>query len=288
MWHRTIEASRSGSIARLPLESVASLFEQLPATDSSALPAAVLRLIRPVLPAYHCAIFSFRPDQPPRLECEASVSPRAPLPPEVGLAYARRFYRFDSLAMFIARLRPDRGDLSLFEQSRSDIVDRDYLQSCYGRCNVIDRLSIVVPMSDNVCGQAYWLAVNLYRVVGSEPFLERNSEEAHGVLTVLGAAVKAKYRLSNRPCMRTMNETGVRKLSARESQVAELVAAGCTSKQIARRLGLRSSTITTLRKRAYEKLGAANGNALSARWAALNSLGVCPQSWGQTRTAGSN
>ncbi len=278
------------STAPLPLDSVASLFENFRADDSSALPAAVLRLIGPVLPADHCAIFSFRPDQPPRLECEASLSPRAPFPADVGLAYERGHYRFDSLGMFITRLRTQQDDLTLFEQGRDDIGNPTYLRNCYDRCNVIDRLSILVPTAEAAPGRAHWLAVNLYRVDGAAPFVQEELRDAFGVLTVLGAAVKARYRGASHPCTRA-DECGIRALSAREAQVTELVAAGLSSKAIATRLGIGLSTVVTLRKRACEKLDAANGHALSARWAALTSpalSAVCPKNWGQTRARRSN
>ncbi len=289
MWYQTVDATPRNSAASLPPESVTFLFEQLPAPDSTALPAAMLRLIDPVFPAQHCAVFSFQPKRPPRLECEASLSPR-PFPVEVGLNYVHSWHRFDALNMFIARLGTGPGNLTLFRQSRHDIDNRNYLRNCYERCNVIDRLSILVPMRDAASRRAHWLAVNLYRVHGAAPFLQKESHAMLGVLAVLGAAVKVRFGALNRECTQA-EVCGVGTLSPREAQVTELVAAGYSSKEIAARLKIQPSTVVTLRQRACEKLDAPNGKALSARWAALTSPALsafCPKYRGYTHTRGND
>ncbi len=285
MWHQTITVPPGNGAASLPSESVAFLFEQLPASDSTALPAAMLRLIEPVFPAQHCAVFSLRPKRPPRLACEASLSPR-PFPVEVGLEYMHSWHRFDALSTFIDRRGASPGHLTLFQQGCHDIDNRNYLQNCYERCNVIDRLSILVPMAAEASRPSHWLAVNLYRVHGTAPFAQEESHAMLGVLAVLGAAAKLKYGALNPECTQA-DVCGIGRLSAREAQVTELVAAGHSSKEIAARLKIQPNTVVTLRKRAGEKLDASNGKALSARWAALTSPALssfCPKYRGYTHT----
>jgi DNA-binding CsgD family transcriptional regulator len=65
-------------------------------------------------------------------------------------------------------------------------------------------------------------------------------------------------------------------LTARELQIAVLIAQGFDSKAIGRRLGISHSTVGTHRTRVYAKLGVASRRALAARIAGTVALHRCP------------
>lgn len=244
------------------------LFNAMPAADPTAFPRAVMRLLEAAMPVGHCAVFVFRTNIAPALEYEASASDQAALPPEVGITYVDGHYRSDALARFVGNLDGrGKSEMLAFEQSYDDIADPWYRQSCYQRCRVIDRLSVVMPVAEGYAPVSAWLALNLYRTQGAEPFSAQEFHDAQGQLSVAAAAVRARHLLSCSGAAKRVRPPAAAALSRREAQVADFVVEGLSSREIAARLGVLPSTVTTLRRRAYDKLEVANGKALAAKWA---------------------
>jgi DNA-binding CsgD family transcriptional regulator len=133
---------------------------------------------------------------------------------------------------------------------------------------MIGRMSDHVQTQDasvarfSVDGQAYYLvpedardAINAVRVVG--------------FVTI----EKRRYSIcSDQPGASSPTDV----LTARELQIAVLIAQGFDSKAIGRRLGISRSTVGAHRTRVYAKLGVASRRALAARIAGTVALHRCP------------
>ena len=268
MWFTTIQQASTEALPGLTAGDTRQLLEAMSSLDPAALPRAVLGLLRTEFPVAHCAVFTFLSGSAPVLCYEASLPEREPLPSGAGLAYMAGHFRFDALTKFIDAMRSNGGDeVIAFEQSRADIVDPRYRLACYQRCSVSDRLSLIVGTGDLNPKAAAWLAINLYRLSGADPFTDHDVDRVRGLLCIVAAFVRTHYLL-RRPASRiNRSEPVAVVLSPREAQVADLVASGLSSKSIAKVLGILPSTVTTLRRRAYDKLGVSTGCELSAKWA---------------------
>jgi DNA-binding CsgD family transcriptional regulator len=267
MWHLS-----GGNVSRhlathATTHGVVSLMRAVASGETQSLPRAILGLLEPALQVDHCAVFSFPPSGAPRLECEASALKRPPLPAEVGSIYVQQHYRYDRAPRFMKDLsRRGVKGLFVFNQHLSDIDDASYRATCYERSDVVDRLSVLMPIADERRAQHHWLAINLYRRHGALSFTAPEARNAFELFAVAAAAADVKHRLGVEAPLLPLASAAGGPLSAREHEVACLVADGLSSKQIAARLGICPSTVTTLRKRAYRKLGVPNGKGLGARW----------------------
>jgi DNA-binding CsgD family transcriptional regulator len=268
MWHRSIRTDCVYPGSHASTQGVVSLMHAMASTEPDSLPRAILNLLRPAIDVHHCAIFSFRPGAAPQLEFEAGTSNEAPIPPDVGPNYVSRHYRADGASQFIDDLnRRDADGLFVFDQHLSDIGDAAYRQTCYERGGVVDRLSILAPVASTPRRRRSWLAINLYRRDGGRAFSTSEVRNSFELFAVSAAAVTVRNRLSEDERYKGLASSDVcTGLSGREREIAALVADGLSSKQIAARLCICTSTVTTLRKRAYEKLGVPNGKVLAAMW----------------------
>lgn len=267
MWFRTIPQISNARQDSISAQDTISLVGAMPVTDATVFPRAVMRLLKTAMPVEHCSVFVFRAGLAPTLEYEACASEQATLPREAGATYMDGHYRSDALARFIGNLgQRGEGEILAFEQSHDDIADPWYRQSCYQRCRVIDRLSVIMPAAGPVAAPSVWLALNLYRTQGAEPFSVQELHDAQGLLAVAATAVRTHHLLSSPYAQSSTRSSACSVLSPREAQVADLIVEGLSSREIGARLGILPSTVTTLRRRAYDKLEVANGKALAAKW----------------------
>jgi DNA-binding CsgD family transcriptional regulator len=125
-------------------------------------------------------------------------------------------------------------------------------------------------MSDHV--QAQDASVAQFSVDGHACYLvPEDAREATTGVRIVGFVTIAKRRYSicsDQPGVSSPTDV----LTARELQIAVLIAQGIDSKAIGRRLGISSSTVGTHRTRVYSKLGVASRRALAARIAGTVAL----------------
>jgi DNA-binding CsgD family transcriptional regulator len=118
-------------------------------------------------------------------------------------------------------------------------------------------------MSDQV--QAQDASVARFSVDGHACYLvPEDARDATAGVRVVGFVTIEKRRYSicsDQPGVSSPTDV----LTARELQIAVLLAQGFDSKAIGRRLGISSSTVGTHRTRVYAKLGVASRRALAAR-----------------------
>ena len=125
-------------------------------------------------------------------------------------------------------------------------------------------------MSDHV--QAQDASVARFSVDGHACYLvPEDAREATTGVRIVGFVTieKRRYAIcSDQPGVSSPTDV----LTARELQIAVLIAQGFASKAIGRRLGISSSTVGTHRTRVYAKLGVASRRALAARIAGTVAL----------------
>ncbi|MGH3239488.1 MAG: LuxR C-terminal-related transcriptional regulator, partial [Spirillospora sp.] len=103
--------------------------------------------------------------------------------------------------------------------------------------------------------------------------------EPHGLADVLVTAVRGESTLS-RPVVtalvRWIHDVGGPRtdpgLTAREAEILELIAAGLTNREIARRLVITEKTVKNHAHQIYKRLGAVDREHATARWLELNSV----------------
>lgn len=266
MWVRNFGEHQTATPGLVDVGAMGLLVTALGESDQRALPRAIVGALGKDLPVGHCAVFEFSEQARPRLCFEAGVETAPAIPDEAGASYVAGHYQADRLYGIVCELlRTRRPETVVLAQGRTDISNRAYLQNCYQRGNVSDRLSMLLP-GTHAPHVDRWLAVNLYRRYGASPFAVEELGRAEQLLRVIASVVLARHRLANRAPPTVSPEPAAPALSARENEVAELLCAGLSTPKIAARLGIASTTVTTLRKRAYAKLGAANGQEFAARW----------------------
>jgi len=195
-----------------------------------------------------------------------------------GRLYQRSlFYRQDPNAAHLVGHSGEEG-VMLFRQHASDIRDPGYRDRLYRRFNLLERLSVVRAV------EGRWLTFNVYRDAGSGPF----GPEDTAVFASLGPlliACTAKHlalpaaprAAAGRPPVqrpaagRTRRPLGYLenvltsidpRLTLREREVCALALTGNTVAAISRVLRTQPSTVATLRRRAYAKLGISKLNEL--------------------------
>jgi DNA-binding CsgD family transcriptional regulator len=155
----------------------------------------------------------------------------------------------------------------IFRQRAVDIRDPEYRDSLYRRFNLLERISLIRAVTGR------WFVVSVYRNVQSGNFEPRdiNLLREMGALLVACTARHASLAagaLTAKPASRSgdylesLLKSIEPRLTRREQQVCSLALAGETVGGIAANLGIRQSTVATLRRRAYAKLGITRLNGL--------------------------
>jgi DNA-binding CsgD family transcriptional regulator len=176
-----------------------------------------------------------------------------------GRIYERAmFYRHDPNSQRISKAGA--GETMIFRQRASDIRDPQYRDRLYRHFGLLERLSVV----RTVAGK--WFVFNVYRNVGSGHFnaVELDALAELGPMLVTCTAKHAALAepdliddgtVKSREYLDSLLKSAEPKLTPRERQVCALALADQTVAEIAATLGIGQSTVATLRRRAYAKLG---------------------------------
>jgi DNA-binding CsgD family transcriptional regulator len=230
--------------------------------------AQALAFVNSHLVADHLSLLVFDANLVPHLADAASRGPTK-IALQAGQLYERAmFYRFDPNS---ERVRKGSGeeDVMLFTLVATDIRDARYRSSIYGRFGIVERASLI----RRVLGR--WLLLNVYRDKPSGRFdsaaLAKLTDIAPLLVACAGKHLSLTSKLSARKDRSTMlaafnsmlDSLGAG-LTERERQVCAHALAGVTIAGIASTLGVKESTVATLRRRAYAKLGISSLNSLFA------------------------
>jgi DNA-binding CsgD family transcriptional regulator len=184
-----------------------------------------------------------------------------------GRLYERSmFYLHDPHAQRISG-HTENEDVMLFRQNARDIRDPEYRERLYKHFNLLERISLLRAIDGR------WFAVNIYRDVPSGAF-DAHDTEILSTLAPLLVTCTAKHVALTRqspgkeagPQSRAYLESLLAsievRLTQRERQVCALALLGHTIDAIGSILRIRQSTVATLRRRAYSKLGITKLNGL--------------------------
>ena len=220
----------------------------------------------------HGGVFSFDENLRPVFIAGHSAT-RAGVTDAANADYqAGEYFRYDPNLTLVGE-ESDQGSPLITRQRAEDISDARYRSEIYDRYDLAERLSLI----DQRGGR--WLVVNLYRDTPVGPFAKADVEAIRTHATTI-SAIAAKHlelvtpmveRSSERPQVAQLEDLIGQlrggdggKLSAREIQVSARAVLGITSEGIALDLGVKPTTVATLRKRAYAKLGIATVHELFA------------------------
>lgn len=169
--------------------------------------------------------------------------------------YARQFHRLDPLL----QLPPEKGgDMRMTRIGAEDIDDRDYRRLCYDRPAFAEKLSFVRRFGSES------VVLSIYRRRGRErceiadlqafaevvlPILRR-----HGEIVGANAGQTMLQRIEERMALQFPA------LSARELAVCGRTLIGMTAEAIGLELDIRTSTVRTYRRRAYERYAISSAN----------------------------
>jgi DNA-binding CsgD family transcriptional regulator len=178
------------------------------------------------------------------------------------------FYRHDPNSQRISG-DSGAGEVMIFRQRASDIQNPQYRDRLYRHFGLLERLSVVRAVSGR------WFVFNVYRNVGSGHFsgAEFDALAELGPVLVTCAAKHAALAqpdllldaaVKSREYLETLLKSVEPRLTQREREVCALALADQTVSGIAASLGIGQSTVATLRRRAYAKLGITRLNGLFA------------------------
>jgi DNA-binding CsgD family transcriptional regulator len=155
------------------------------------------------------------------------------------------------------------GQRAMLRLRSHEITNSDYRRDCYRSLDLIDRMSLVKVLGNEV------VRINFYRnasvgrfsaadfaVVSALADLSMAAIEKHEALTSLSLNTGQYDRYCNRLALRAPH------LSSREHQVCVQIVLGKPSHAIAGQLGLSINTVLSHRRRAYAKLKISSQNEL--------------------------
>jgi DNA-binding CsgD family transcriptional regulator len=155
------------------------------------------------------------------------------------------------------------GQRAMLRLRSHEITNSDYRRDCYRSLDLIDRMSLVKMLGNEV------VRINFYRnsavgrfsgadfaVVSALAELSMAAIEKHEALTSLSLQTDLYDRYCNRLALRAPY------LSSRERQVCAQIVLGQRSAAIAHKLGLSINTVLSHRRRAYAKLNISSQNEL--------------------------
>ncbi|MCD6671282.1 MAG: helix-turn-helix transcriptional regulator [Burkholderiaceae bacterium] len=244
---------------QLPISATAHLLGALTAADLAASLRAFLDALAPFefLTYVRYVQGRNRGPAPPELVAGLSAPDLLNVTAQCFAIYRQRFWRHDECTSIAQRLAHDDGFIAIVRFTPGDLDAPRWRRDVYRRMHIDDRLSILyAPAPGAVFGlNAYrgrrrgvFGRNEIDRVVAAAPLVREIHRLRLSGFTGRSAYVDRLERVTRRLRERFPD------LSTRETDVCARIACGVTAQGIAAELELSTSTVTTLRKRAYEKL----------------------------------
>lgn len=212
----------------------------LAGVGTARLAAHYLAALQELLPVTFCTVFAVGASG--RIETVSAASSYGDTAERTAGRYvAERFDRVDPMLVWLAaRKRPARAQLWLGHHRGDELADAAYRAACYTEVGIRERASVLVLSPS---GQR--AAISCYRSLAQPAFaaLLAEATAAHGRVVAAGAPVAAGLA------------GALLRLSPREREVLDRLAAGRTAKEAAQDLGVALSTVRTLQYRAFRRLG---------------------------------
>ncbi len=216
----------------------------------------------------HCTVYEFRLDGCTEVSCRVlDAASRRPIPTarETSRLFAQKFAQHDINGRFLTDSHVRRGIFATHFLSR-DLTHQDYREVCYTRNALVDRFSLITVED----GRA--LTINFYK--GANRGETAGSEQVNLLCNaplLLEAAVRHTALMYPSPCHTGADMlarvSALASLTERETQVCCLLLEGLKVPEVALRMGIKASTATTLKKRAFTRMGVRTKEELLRRLA---------------------
>jgi DNA-binding CsgD family transcriptional regulator len=243
-----------------------SLIDLIGSLGSASFAPRALDYLNAQFRADHLSLLVFDRDLVPHLAAAASRSGSGTALRAAKVYERGSFHRFDPGLQYLRRGWAD-SETVLFRLDPADLRDSRYRSGIYGRFGIVERVSLI----RRVLGR--WLLLNVYRDRASGKFddaaLSCLAASAallvacagkHVALAEAGTRLRPGTAASFDALLRSFST----RLTERERQVCAHALAGLTVAGIASTLGVKESTVSTLRRRAYAKLGVSSLSSLFA------------------------
>jgi LuxR family transcriptional regulator, activator of tox operons len=155
------------------------------------------------------------------------------------------------------------GQRAMVRLRSHEITDSNYRRDCYRSVDLIDRVSLIKVLGNEVMRINFYRNASVGRFSGTEldlisalADLSMVAIEKHEALTAVSLQTDPYDRYCTRLALRAPH------LSSRERQVCAQIVAGRRSAAIAHQLGLSINTVLSHRRRAYAKLNISSQNEL--------------------------
>ncbi len=222
------------------------------ALGTTAFNGCFLDLIETSVQADQVMVFSYRPDRP---RCYLSFNRRQKQTAEnLSQKYLRSGYQVDPLKADIEAVRRS-GETRLVQLDElRDRMSDEYWTLFFEAPGIVDKMTVLAGRDDDLLG------INLYRFDESGRFAADTGHTGNPLWEIIAQTALLHYSERQPADLKSP----LNSLSDRERQICEAMLRGLTTDAIAWELGVAPSTVTTYRKRAYEKLGINSKPALFA------------------------
>lgn len=221
---------------------------------------ALLEVVNHVAPVEFISLVAYDDGGPRLLEGHAHSPGVRNVTGECWALYRQRFFSLDAATRLASRMPHglSRMAVAALRCDAEHIPDQEWRRSIYDRERLTDRLTFLYALPDR---KAY--AINLYRNEAMGRFMPGEIDQLLGLSPLLRQAHQAALGTGReaRDIDARVAAAHARlalhapQLSSREAEVCARVACGMSADGIAEALDVAPSTVVTLRKRAYAKLG---------------------------------
>lgn len=170
--------------------------------------------------------------------------------------YATGPYLLDPLYQH-CRANGAQGAWRLLDLASDGFLRSEYYRTFYRKIRIGDEIGILVRQEDDC-----WIIVSLARAIRRARFAADEVERVGALFAVIAAAVLRNWGLAETTSARTeaaledrLADFGSGRLSARETQIVQLVLQGHSTPSIAAHLGITEGTVKVHRHNAYSRLG---------------------------------
>ncbi|SEK16960.1 MULTISPECIES: helix-turn-helix transcriptional regulator [unclassified Variovorax] len=256
------------SAQTLDLRAVSLLLD---APRDAAPARAMLHFLNALLPVEFISLVSHGEELPAQLEGHAFHAGTRNVTRDCFTQYRRHFYLFDDATRITRHMRSQTRECdtvtALHLRSR-DVPDAAWRHRIYEREHLTERLALLYMPAPRTA-----FSINRYRSESMGSFAPQEIERVLAVSPLLrqvhrnlvGGATAHADMPTRIALARARLAAGEVHLSARELDVAARIACGMTADGIAADLDIAPSSVLTLRKRAYARLGIHDRAALARR-----------------------
>jgi DNA-binding CsgD family transcriptional regulator len=261
-WH----LDRAAASGPVDLSQVTGLVAAIGQADASSFATEVLNTLGAATRISQCTIFAYEFGNRPRTVSVADHR-GGRLLRDVADVYSKLYYVLDGNQGIVSAAQPGRSSASMVihQQASDEIVHEGYRVACYSDPNVCDRLSLMLQPAEHI-----WLSVNLYRDRQHANFQPQEIALVEALAPLVGHAARHHYALHGQSqqgipqLMLARLRSVCPTMAKRELDVVRGVLEGYSAAEIGDILGIKTASVVTYQKRAYQRLGISSQRQLFA------------------------